>query len=163
MPRASALSDLPARTPALTPRVALVSAALSIAWDAGIVRVFGTPPYLSEFGSPVAGAIAGLACGWLTMRSRRKREGREDFLDSIASYYLAAAVYGMSLGAIWYVPWWWSHGGWTEIHLLLTQPSLVAWSSCVLATPFVVVLFPFWLLTRVAIWRLSGQRRSVDA
>lgn len=157
-----ARSAAPSTTRHLTLRVALVSAALGVAWDAGILHWLGAPEYLPEFGSPYAGAIAGLACGWLTMRSRHRREGHEDALDTITGYYLTAGVYGAAWYVLFFVPNWWNDGPWYQVLRLLWEPIVVAGFSWVLATFLAILLFPFWLLTRFVIWRSSGQRRTVE-
>lgn len=137
-----------------------VSTALGVVWNVLAVCLLGgkvsdafTPAWL------LAGALAGLAAGFFTIWSRRRRDGRESFLYGIANYYLGIFVYWMSFVVIERVIMCVQYGSWTDFdlhdHLKLIFIFLLYGTVW-----FGIILIPLCFLSRYVLWTIYKRNAA---
>jgi hypothetical protein len=134
--------------------VILASIVLGIVWNAVAVSLMGgraadafAPGWL------LAGALAGVAVGEFTVRSRRRRDGRESVVDGIAAYYLGMFVYWAGFVVIQRAIMCVQHGGWTDFDLP-DHLRLILIFATYGTVWFGVVLIPLCFLSRYLVWTI---------
>ena len=136
----------------MTRRVALLSVACGIAWHTLITVLFGFSILDALSWGMVQGAVAGLAAGAFTIRSRTRRGGKESWWDVIVTYYLAVAIYilgGLVVTALQ------EAGNWSLRELIAAAMAVLFYGGLV-ATVLGVALIPLCLATRHLVWRFGG-------
>jgi len=148
----------------MTTRVVVLSAVFGVVWHTIVVLLFGRNLQAAFSAAMIAGAITGVFAGFLTVRSRERRHGRENFLDAVVTYYLAVVVYAVSLvwiGALTGVG---PEGKEVGVLSAFGMSLLMPCYAVVFATlPSGIVLIPLSFLTRFLLWRLSGRARLNEA
>src|SRR5215471_17239400 len=96
-----------------------VSIALGLIWNFIARFLMGArrPPDLLDPGWMLAGALAGIAAGAFTLRTREPTGAGRRFLNGLATYYLGMAVYWISFVLIERITLWVQHGRWTNAEL----------------------------------------------
>jgi hypothetical protein len=132
----------------------LVSVALGIAWNV-IAMWLMSGETSNAFTSRwfFSGVVAGLAAGWFTIWSRRRRQGKEGWLYVLATYYLGILVYWAAQVVIHQVSLIVQRGGWTGFnlfeHLNMITVFLVFGS-----TWFALILIPLSFFSRKLVWNI---------
>lgn len=148
----------------MTPRVATLSALFGVAWHAIVVMLImrrGLREALSP--SLIAGALAGLCAGFLTIRSRERRLGQESVLDAVVAYYLAVLAYAVSFVWIGLLTGVDPSGKTMGVLDAFAVTWVAVWYSILYATLMGIVLIPLSFLTRHLLWRFSGRMRPNSA
>jgi len=96
-----------------------ISIALGLAWNLIARFLMGArrPADLLEVGWMAAGALAGIAAGAFTLRTRDRVGTGRRFLDGLATYYLGMATYWIGFVLIERALLCVRHGGWTSFEL----------------------------------------------
>lgn len=107
----------------------------------------------------IAGVAAGLLAGGHTIRSRRKKEGKEGAGAVFACYYLSIVVFWL----VWFVfdrgAMCIEHGGWTGFDL--KDSFLLLGYYLVLGTiPYGLAFLPLCFLNRWLVWRAFRWQAS---
>jgi hypothetical protein len=107
----------------------------------------------------IAGAVAGILAGAHTVRSRKKKEGKEGTGSVFACYYLSIVVFW----SVWFVfdrgAMCISHGGWTDFDLKDSFLLLVYY--LLLGTvPYGLAFVPLCFLNRWLVWRAFRWQTS---
>lgn len=148
----------------MTPHVAILSMLFGVAWHTIVVLLMGQP--LGDAGSLgiLAGAVAGLCAGSLTVRSRERHHGRESIFDGILTYYVAVIVYVLTSVVIGVVVDAYARGSSSVGPLgFLAASWVLTWYAVLFASLAGVLLVPLCFLTRRFLWRFSGRMRPNKA
>jgi hypothetical protein len=139
-------------------RVMPLAIALGVAWNLLAVHLMGgrfkdalSPGWLA------GGALAGVVAGVLTMRSRRRTNGRERWIDVLATYYLAIIVYWAGIVLVERAVLCIRHGGWTDFNLgdhLRLIGVFLAYGTF----PYGMLLIPLCFASRELLWRAHRDR-----
>jgi len=130
-----------------------------VVWHTIVVLLMGQSLGDAASAAMIAGAIAGLCAGFLTVRSRQHRHGRESVLDGVVTYYLAVVAYAVSLVVIGLLADLGSTGKTLGVVDALAASWALSWYAIIFATLLGIVLIPLCFLTRHLLWRLSGRMR----
>lgn len=144
----------------MTARVVTLSALFGVVWHTIVVLLLGRSLQAAFSAAMIAGAMTGVFAGFLTVRSRERRHGRESFLDAVVAYYLAVVVYAVSLVWIGVLTGVGRQGKDVGVLSAFGLSLGMAWYAVIFATlPSGIVLIPLSFLTRFLLWRLSGRAR----
>lgn len=148
----------------MTTRVVVLSAVFGVVWHTIVVLLLGRNLQAAFSAAMIAGAITGVFAGFLAVRSRERRHGRESFLDAVVAYYLAVVVYTVLLAWIGLLTRVGSAGKEVGVLQAFGASLLMPCYAVVFATlPSGIVLIPLSFLTRFLLWRLSGRARLDEA
>jgi hypothetical protein len=140
--------------------VILVSIGFGVIWNVIAVCIMGGR--FAEAFAPsllLAGAFAGIAAGIFTIWSRERREGRETFLDGVATYYLGMFAYWIGFLIFQRIAMCLQHGGWTDFDLADHFKMILIF--LIYGTLFVgVLLIPLTFITRYVLWKLYTRNAA---
>jgi hypothetical protein len=130
------------------------SIAVGLLWNFLAVRMMGgdlldalRPTWL------IAGATAGLAAGFFTIWSRRRRDGSESFLNVLATFYLGIIVYWMTFVINERILMCIERGGWTDFDLrdhLMMIVIFLGYGTIL----YGIFLIPLTFLSRYLVWKM---------
>ncbi len=137
------------------------SIALGLAWNLIARFLMGArhPADLFEISGMLAGALAGMAAGAHTLRTRDRAGAGRRFLDGLATYYLGMVVYWIGFVLIERVRLCVEHGGWTDLGLREHLRLIVSFGLYGTLW-YGIALIPLALLSRALLIRLHDWSES---